>query len=372
MRKSFPFATGIKHSIFIDSAGDVYTCGSNASGELGLGDTRRRTTPVKINTLPPIKAVSAGNNFSLFLDFEGNVWGAGKSDFGQLGRILQSDGIISTPEKLALPIAIQVVAASHNYFSMFLDINGNVWACGYAGYGQLGLKDYEADKSKQLPTLIPCLPAITDVSAGYYHTLFLDTEMNVWATGYNAYGQLGLEKADKHIYSPEKLNLSVAIKQAAAGSYHSLFLDTNGQVWACGHNTYGQLAVKHLSHVNKPELCQGLPPIQSICGGYNFSTFVDVDGRVWKCGAKINSRNIPELQDGLEGIQCAQCVSHNIYLDAEGQAWVAGRNCEGQLGLGDSLVTLDDSQVSVQKLECLQGLAWEQMRFQKTKSARKS
>src|SRR3990167_1363675 len=301
MRKSSPFATGIKHSIFVASAGDVYTCGSNASGELGLGDTRRRTTPVKINTLPPIKAVSAGNNFSLFLDFEGNVWGAGKSDFCQLGRFLRSDRTISTPEKLALPIAIQVVAASHHNFSIFLDINGNVWECREkSGYG-----DY---KSKWLPTLIPCLPAITDVSAGYYHTLFLDTQMNVWATGYNAYGQLGLENADTHIYSPEKLNLSVAIKQAEAGNYHSLLLDTNGQVWACGHNTYGQLAVKHLSHVNKPELCQGLPPIQSICGGYNFSTFVDVDGRVWKCGVTVKSRNIPELQDGLEGIQCAQCV----------------------------------------------------------------
>ena len=181
-------------------------------------------------------------------------------------------------------------------------------------------------------------------------------------------GNVGLGKADKHIDSPD---LSVA---AAAGSSHSLFLDTNEQVWACGHNTYGQLGVKHLSHVNKPELCQGLPLIQSICARYNVSTFVDVDGRVWKYGVKINSRNIPELQDGLEGIQgieCGECVSHNVYLDTEGQVWVAGRNCEGQLGLGDSLVMLDGIQFSVQKVESLPGLAWEQMRFQKTKSARK-
>ena len=33
-------------------SGDVYTCGSNAFGELGLGDKRGRTTPVKIYFTP--------------------------------------------------------------------------------------------------------------------------------------------------------------------------------------------------------------------------------------------------------------------------------------------------------------------------------
>ena len=160
--KMTPFTTGKNHSIFVTSLGDVYACGSNSFGELGLDSKSIHIcTPTKSNNLPPIKSAAAGNNFSIFLDFDGNVWGAGKSDFGQLGRILLLEGV-TAPEKLALPVPIQTVAASHNFFSIFLDINGNVWACGSSRFGQLGLSDYTAQN--YLPTMVPSLPAITDIS----------------------------------------------------------------------------------------------------------------------------------------------------------------------------------------------------------------
>ena len=190
--------------------------------------------------------------------------------------------------------------------------------------------------------------------------------MNVWATGYNTYGQLGLDKDDKHIYSPEKLNLPVKIKKISAGNYHSLLLDTNDQVWACGHNGHRQLALKHNSHVKTPQLCEGLPPIQLICGGHYLSTFVDVAGNVWKSGG--DRKNPPELQEGLEGVLYAECTAHSIFLDSTGNVWVAGSNSDGQLGL---TINLFQPEFPLQMLEeSLPDLAWEE-RFQKPKSARK-
>ena len=283
-----------------------------------------------------------------------------------MGKFLSQEEGITTPEKLSLPIPIQALASSHNYFSMFLDIKGNVWACGSARYGQLGLKMRAAGKSKHLPKMIRSLPAITDISAGYYHTLFLDEHMHAWATGYNAYGQLGLGKSKKHTFSPKRLTLPVTIKKVSAGSFHSLFLDTNEQVWACGHNKFGQLALGNCSNVDYPQLCPGLPAIQLICGGAHCSTFVDVDGQVWKCG--VGSKSVAELQERFEGIQYAECAAHDIFLDEAGNVWVAGANSQGQLGLGESLLT--EGIIALQKLECLPDLAWEQSIFKKTKSAR--
>ena len=341
-----PFSAGSTHSIFVTTLGEVYTSGTNTVGAFvkqGGGPNHR--APRKVENLPPIKAAAAGDNFSLFLDFEGNVWGAGKSNNGQLGRVYS--GGIRTPEKLALPIAIQAVAASHNDFSLFLDINGNVWGCGVSEQGQLGVRAVI-----QLPTMIPSLPIITDVSAGTSHALFLDNEMNVWGVGNDVFGQLGLGITATYAYSPKKMqNVPASVSKISAGSCHSLLLDANGQAWACGRNENGQLALAHRTAVSRPQPCQGLPPIAIICAGNQKSIFVDVEGKVWRCG---NDKE-PELLEGLEGVQCAESFTHNsIFLDSTGTVWVAYHN-----------------KVVLHKVENLPDLAWDQGRFKKTKSARK-
>src|SRR5687768_7622813 len=72
-----------------------------------------------------------------------------------------------------------------------------------------------------------------EVSRGLGHSVCLDENAVVWATGYNGYGQLG----DGTI--TDKL-LPIAIlsnvKAVAAGGNHCLFLRTDGSVWATGNN----------------------------------------------------------------------------------------------------------------------------------------
>jgi alpha-tubulin suppressor-like RCC1 family protein len=48
----------------------------------------------------------------------------------------------------------------------------------------------------------------------------------------------------------------------AAGSSHSLFLDTEGYVWAVGYNYFGQLGLGDNVNRNIPTKIEGLPPIQ--------------------------------------------------------------------------------------------------------------
>lgn len=54
------------HRVFIDSANDVWVVGNNGAGQLGLGDCKSRSEPVK---LPEIKAVTAalGHNHTVLL-----------------------------------------------------------------------------------------------------------------------------------------------------------------------------------------------------------------------------------------------------------------------------------------------------------------
>jgi len=56
-------ARGYEHSLFLDEFGNAWACGNNQYGQLGLGDNNQRTTPERINNLPPITSVSVGNLF---------------------------------------------------------------------------------------------------------------------------------------------------------------------------------------------------------------------------------------------------------------------------------------------------------------------
>src|SRR3990167_7621632 len=80
--------------MFVDEQGNVWACGGNKNGELGLGHANLTYSPQKNNILSGIAAVAGGNaNYTVFLDNAGNiytiftlsVWSCGTNEFGQLG-----------------------------------------------------------------------------------------------------------------------------------------------------------------------------------------------------------------------------------------------------------------------------------------------
>ena len=78
---------GMNHSLALGGDGGVWSWGFNhgmGEGVLGHGDERDRALPERIAALPPIAAISAGYNFSLFLATEGSLWGCGCANHDRL------------------------------------------------------------------------------------------------------------------------------------------------------------------------------------------------------------------------------------------------------------------------------------------------
>jgi alpha-tubulin suppressor-like RCC1 family protein len=311
----------------------VWFCGNYNTGYIDV-TAQNITVPTPIDGLSDIVAVSAGRNHSLFLDRKGNVWSEGRNDHGQLGDNRESYSKAERIETLRNVIAI---SAGGNH-SLFLDRDGQVWACGYSGNGQLGLGHWGGDRYS--PEKIESLRNVIAISAGKYHSLFLDKDGQVWSCGSNSNGESG-RLEDQDLYTPTRIETLRNIKAISAGASHSLFLDTDGQVWSCGANYYRQLGLGGTNSRHIPERIETLRNITAISAGRVHSLFLDKDGQVWGCGdsdlfgvreaGKISTPEQIETLDTIIYISAGE--SHSLFLDGYGEVWGCGSNFDHQLGI---------------------------------------
>ena len=92
----------------------------------------------------------------------------------------------------------------------------DLYAWGRNNYGQLGLDD---TATRYVPTKVGTDTWVA-VSAGYYHSLAINSDGELYACGYNNYGQLGLgDTTTRKVPTKVGTDTWVAV---AGGSYHSL------------------------------------------------------------------------------------------------------------------------------------------------------
>ena len=188
-------------TLFQNDRDEIYSCGSNRFGELGLGHCKiPQLTPTLIPNLPPnIVQFICGSYHSLFLDAEGNVFSVGYNQFGQLG--LGHIAYQNVLNQIANIPPIRTISCLRSS-SYLVDFEGNLWTFGKNSDGQLGLGD---TKDKYLPTKIECLKNIQQISYGSQagHFLAKDSQNSIFVAGYNVFGQLGTGYEESYLIPKE-------------------------------------------------------------------------------------------------------------------------------------------------------------------------
>jgi hypothetical protein len=130
----------------------------------------------------------AGANFMLAQADDGNLYGWGHNESGQLGQ--GSFVYTNTPQRIALPAgkAGWKLISAGGWHSLATTTDGQLFAWGFNGYGELGLGDNHPNR--YAPTAIPNLTNVTAIAAGYNHSLAV-ADCQVLAWGMNSSGQLG-------------------------------------------------------------------------------------------------------------------------------------------------------------------------------------
>ena len=220
------------HMIIIDYNNDIWICGRNNHGQLGLGYKDERNQFTKISDFK-VQQASVGREHSTFIDLNNNIWTFGHGQYGQLG--LNDDENRNVPTQI-LNLKAKEISAGDNY-TILIDLENDLWSFGSNVTGQLGLGNIIRAK---IPTRIPNIKA-KQVSAGESHTILIDLENNVWTFGNNSFGQLGL--GDKENRNTPTQIPDLKAFQVTAGYNYSVVLDLNHDIWTFGLNRMGQLGL---------------------------------------------------------------------------------------------------------------------------------
>ncbi len=333
--------------------GEVYSIGSNYSGQLGLGYVGGIVDmPTLIEGLTGVKNVSAGSEHTLVLMENGDVYSFGKNDAYYLGP--RPGAYNHTPAKIVgFPGPAKAVAAGKQHSLVLLE-NGDVYSFGYNVSGQLGHGNTDRNST---PTKIEALSGeeVIAISAGAAHSLVLTADGEVYSFGANGSGRLGLGNEGGFVTTPTKIPDFYGVDAIAAGGTHSLALTVSGAVYSFGDGGVGRLGHGDTSDVYTPKVIEALSGVEAIAAGSAHS-LATVSGAVYSFGFGTYGRlghgdtgnvYVPTKIADLNGVKnIAGGGQHTLVLLDSGEVYSFGRNEKGQLGQGDNVDRLTPEMIN--------------------------
>ena len=317
-------AEGSSHTLAVLSNGTVRAWGDNGNGELGDGTKTGRSTPAPVPGLAGVVAVTAGSAHSLALLADGRLFAWGRNSQGQLG-IGSSRGDHLTPvqvQNLGLS-RVKALAAGDN-FTLVLLADGTVLSCGSNSNGELG--DGTETKRSTLAPVQNLIPAKA-IAAGRRHSMALTSNGGIRAWGDNSNGQLGNgSTTDSPLPTTvDTDSLNGPVIAVACGGLHSLALmATGGRIKGWGENGEGQLGVGTTSspRVFPVPVTSGAEGAIAIDAGFVHSLALLINGtvRAWGQnsdgqvgdGSTIN-RAKPTQVSGLVGITAVTAAGNSSF-----------------------------------------------------------
>ena len=253
-------STGNFHFLAIGSDGNLYSWGHNADGELGRETVS--TTPndnSQIDNQPRLVTPPAGVHFtqacagkwhSLALGSDGNLYSWGQNKYGELGRDTGSAIYDVKPGKVNLPKGITKITqiSAGTFYSMALDSDGDLYSWGDNTYDELGryAGGYPfRDRSPRKMIMPAGVKKFTWIKAGEWTSLATSSDGSLYSWGWNEYGQLGRNTAPaRQDRTPRKVTMPAGVTkftQVSTEHRHSLALGSDGNLYSWGLNDCEQL-----------------------------------------------------------------------------------------------------------------------------------
>lgn len=246
-------------SMAVTADGSVWSWGQNRYEHLGIGTFPDAGQPTAVPMLAPSGVgrftdaiqVAPGISHTAVLKRDGTVFTVGWGDFGALGDGTTSNRT-NVPSRVEIapgvPLKNVVSIASGGNFSVAVTADGRAYAWGTNLYGNLG---DGTRTTRTSPVLVrdasgSPMTGIVSAAAGIDFSVFLRSDGTVWAVGKNDIGQLGTNSTAASETIPAVVkDVGGAVFDDVVGIYlttgHTLVRRSDGSLWTWGENTYLQV-----------------------------------------------------------------------------------------------------------------------------------
>lgn len=264
----------------------------------------------------PVAAVAAGDGFTVLTTVDGECFAWGDGSDGALG--------LGHLESVHAPTALTALAGEHVVdvaagfsHTMFVTASGTVYSAGWGHAGRLGHGDSASCPSLRPIEALRGRAHVVRASAGDDHSLLVDDAGAVWAFGCGADGQLGGGSEEARREAPARVRGAlegVHVVQAAAGERHSLFLASDGALYACGAGEHGRLGVGDEASRAEPARVRFAAAadgaearIVACAAGHHHSVAIDDQGALWAWG---------DIPQGVPSALCGPDAAATLAPDA--------------------------------------------------------
>ncbi|XP_070764017.1 secretion-regulating guanine nucleotide exchange factor [Enoplosus armatus] len=248
------------HSVVITEKGEVFVCGQNHRGQLGLGHNADISTlQLCLSLSQRVTKVACGWDFTLLLTDCGRVLACGSNAFGQLG-VRQAVTHSAEPlvvESLKEPVVSIAAGLRH---SLAVSDSGYVyqWGKGLFSRAKRALSPHPVPShlGSTVPSLVPGLDQKTSrmVTAGLAHCVCLTGDGDLFLWGSNKHFQLTTR--EHFLSSPSLVKRSLLggdkVIHVWSGWTHIVAQTETGRVFTWGRGDYGQLG-REASTSQNPE-----------------------------------------------------------------------------------------------------------------------
>jgi alpha-tubulin suppressor-like RCC1 family protein len=290
--------------------------------------------PIRVQEVADADDVAAGNNESAIVTRQGELFTFAHNDL-----VLRREGLVGV---------IGVAYGSSDFLVAVL-YDGGVMGRGNNRLGQLSGEDEPREFIEEFQRIVPELPAVRAVAAGFAHCVYLLTDGRIATMGWNADGQLGdgtQVRSARPIILPELRN----VVSIGAGHDFSAAVTERGEVFTWGAG--GQLGHGDRDRRLIPTAIVGVDDAVSVSCGQGHAAIVHREGGLSTFGGYpyedygelghgddihvlYAPLRVPRIEDAV-AVACG--VDHTIVQHADNRVSTFGDGRFGQLGLGPGIV----------------------------------
>lgn len=358
--RNFLFAKSAGGSNYATSTyGTLFTWGNNSDKQIGNGASPFGTTtfinyssPIQITATTTWKTIGQGAN-ALNIKDNGEMWVWGLNAQGSCG-LGTSTTFISVPTQIGSLTTWKTPSSGSGGTTRFngvIKTDGTLWMFGRNYSGQLGdgtiinkSSPIQVGSDTNWSSVSTCYAYYSPTFTQYYgSTLAVKTNGQLWAWGGNSRGQLGLGNTTMYS-SPKQVGALTTWSKAYLGDRFAVAIKTDGTMWSWGFNNEGQLGLGNTTNYSSPKQIGSSTDWSKAAPGKNSCSAIKTGGTLWGWGR--NSAG--QLGDGTTTIRYSpvqigsltewskvlRSYQSAVALKTNFTAWSWGLNSFGQLGDG--------------------------------------